>query len=108
MTSWNWLRTSRAALEVISFGGSVWGICDKSSHLVQAVPVLRVVRIAEYRYDAVQAGDAAKQTASTSHFELAAVLDPDGNPGCGYPSPASPGRSQPGPRHPIWEERATS
>jgi hypothetical protein len=44
---------------------------------VQAVPVLRVVRFTEYRYDLLQAGDAAKQTASTSRFELAAVLDPD-------------------------------
>ncbi|GHJ97753.1 hypothetical protein SNE510_72720 [Streptomyces sp. NE5-10] len=39
--------------EVISFGGYVWGIRDKLSHLAQVVPVLRGVRFAEYRYDPV-------------------------------------------------------
>lgn len=39
--------------EVISFGGYVWGIRDKLSHLAQAVPVLRGVRFAEHRYDLV-------------------------------------------------------
>ncbi|WP_433917981.1 hypothetical protein OIE50_07180 [Streptomyces canus] len=83
--SFDVITDDRAQLVDLLRGHLIWGlrIREKPSHLVQSVPVLRVVRFTEYRYDPVQAGDAAKQAASTLRFELAAVLDPDEDPGCG-------------------------